>query len=387
MDKHISKYHRPVQHRQYSEEDWHDEYDDYHGFAYGYGSFYRRRMFEINLHKAVDPLKRQIETYDEYRQKLEKHGGTIQDLPALSMILSREICLEGCYGETNVALTDPIKVRSALHDIDYDLHLQVRELPSGMPGYYLCRIKDVYFSDYNSLVIEDLYCSPGYPMPDKRFVRLMKGGKEKSFLRLSPFREIIKEKIQNKKKKDRAIERETDKILFDLGRYVMGPAWHEDQFPGMQAADHFGLTWFPKVIELLYLDLSGELCELRSRIDTDMLDFFKNTYPQPAIFDFLTKLMDLNGAELNELPKEGLKNYVRLQKAFSHFLRMEIPWGKRKTKMPLNILLLGNFSRLDLLGKALKHNKEFESAKKRLEKEAQKIIQMITQKNRDKEEV
>ena len=378
MEKNISNYHRSWQHRQYFGEDWYDEYEDYHGFDYGYGNGYSRGRFEIDLHEAVDPLIRQIKTYDEYRQIFEKQGGTIKNLATLSIILSKEICLEGCYGQTKVALTDPGAVRSALDDIDYGLHLQVRELRSGMPCYYLCRIKDIYFSDYNSLVIEDLYCSPGYPMPDKRFVRLMKRGKEKSFLRLSPFREIIKKGIQNKK--DRSIERETDRILYNLGRYVLGPAWHEDQFPGMQAADHFGLTLFPQVIELLYLDLSGELCELRGRIDMDMLNFFQTTYSQPAILDFLKKLKDLNGAELNELPKEGLRNYVSLQKAFPHFLRIEIPWGKRKTKMPLNMLLLGNFSRLNLLGKALNHSNEAVSAKKRLEKEAEKIIRMITKK-------
>jgi hypothetical protein len=382
MGNNISDYRRSWRNRKYPVEDWYDEYEDYHGFGYGHEYGYR---FEIDLHEAIDPLIRQIKMYDNYRQIFEKQGGTFKDLATLSIILSKEICLEGCYGQTKVALTDPSKVRSALYDIDYGLHLQVRELRSGMPCYYLCRIKDIYFSDYNSLVIEDLYCSPGYPMPDKRFVRLMKRGKEKSFLRLSPFREIVKKGIQNKK--GRSIERETDRILYDLGRYVLGPAWHEDQFPGMQAADHFDLTQFPRVIELLYLDLSGELCELRSQIDMAMLDFFQNTYPQPAILDFLKKLKDLNGAELNELLKEGLKNYVNLQKAFSHFLRIEIPWGKRKSKIPLNMLLLGNFSRLDLVGKAVNNSKEAVPAKKHLEKEARKNIRMITKKKLNKEEV
>jgi hypothetical protein len=148
----------------------------------------------------------------------------------------------------------------------------------------------------------------------------------------------------------------------------------------MQAADNFDLAQFPQAIELLYLDLSGELCELRSQIDTAMLDFFRNTHPQTAIFDFLKKLKDLNGAELNELPKAGLRNYVSLQNAFSHFLCIEIPWGRRKSKIPLNMLLLGNFSRLDLVGKALNNYNKALPAKKRLEREAWKNIYMITRK-------
>jgi hypothetical protein len=387
MGKYISNDSRSWRHRNYPVENWYDEDEDYYGFEYGFGERFGHRRIEIDLHETVDPLIRQLKAYDESRQKLEKHGGTIKDFATISNNLSKEIYLEGYYEQAKVALTDPNKLRSELDDIDYGLHLQVRELQSGMPCYYLCRIKDVYFSDYNSLVIEDLYCSPGYPMPDKRFVRLMMRGKEKSFLRLSPFRKIIEKTLQDNKNQDLSIERETDKILYNIGRYVLSPAWHEDQFPGIRAADHFELTRIPRAIELLYLDLSGELCELRSRIDSVMLDFFKNIYPQPAIFDFLEKLKDLNGAELNELPKEGLKNYVNLQKAFSHLLCIEIPWGKRKSKIPLNILLLGNFSRLELVGKALNNSKEAIPAKKRLEKEAEKIIQTITQKKENKEEL
>jgi len=379
-------YYRGTRNHNYPGEDRYDDYDDFYGYGYGYGYGYRHRGHEIDLHKAVDPLVRQMKRYDEHRQDLEKQGGRIKDLATLADILSQEISLDGYYGQTKASLTNPSAARSALYDMDFGLHLQVRELRSGMPCYYLCRIKDNYLSNY-SLVVEDLYSSPGYPMPDKRFVRLMTGGKERYFLRLSPFREPIKKGIQDDGKQSQSLERETDRILYNLGRYVLSPAWHEDQFPGMQAAFHFGLTQFPRVIELLYLDLSGELCELRSQIDKDILDFFKATNPQPAIRDFLKKLKDLNGAELNELPKEGLRNYVNLKKAFPLFLRTEILWGNRKQKKPLNILLLGNFSRLDLVGKALNSSEEAVPAKKKLEKESQKIIRMITKKKRDREEV
>jgi hypothetical protein len=385
MRKNISNANRSRENRQYPSDKWYDEFD-YDGFDYGYWSRYGSERYDIDIHDAIDPLIRQIKTYDEYRQRFERKGGTIKDLATLSIILSKEIFLDGYFGKTMVQLTDPNKVKSELYHIDYDLHLQVRELPSGMPCYYLCRTKSVYFSDYNSLIIEDLYCSPGYPMPDKRFVRLMKGGKEKSFLRLSPFRKIIKKEIQNEDVRDASMDREADKILYNLGRYVLGPAWHEDQFPGMLAAEHFELTMFPRVIELLYLDLSGELCELRSRIDGEMLEFFETMYSHPAILGFLKKLKILNGAELNELPKEGLRYYVKLQKAFSHFLQIEIPWGKGKTKMPLNMLLLGNFSRLHWVGKSLNQIKAAAPAKKQLEKEAENITRMLIQKNQNKEE-
>jgi len=135
MGKGISTYHRLWQNRQYSGEERFDEYEDYHGFGYGYGNGYRGRSFEIDIHEAVDPLIRQIKTYDDYRQNFEKQGGTIRDLATLSIILSKELFLESCYGQTKVALTDPGKVQSTLYEIDYGLHLQVRELCSGMPCY------------------------------------------------------------------------------------------------------------------------------------------------------------------------------------------------------------------------------------------------------------
>ena len=371
MKRNICDYHSSSYSPYNHWESWDD--DDY---EYGY------RKPEVDLQQALDPLIRQMQVYDRHRQQLEKQGGQIADLAVISKTLLKEIPLEGHFRSQTVALADPRSVRRALMDIDYGLHLQVRELGSGMPSYYLCRIKDTYFSNY-SLVVEDLYCSPGYPIPDKRFVRFMMGGKEKFFLRLSPYRESVKKELHKKQKPKDAIERKTDKLLYNLGRYVLSQAWHEDQFPGIQTAESFRLTCFPQAIELLYLDLSGDLCELRSEIGDDMIDFFQTTHPQPAIYDFLTKLQELNGVELNELPKQGLSSYVSLQKAFPSFLSTEIPWGNRKPKMPLGTLLLANFSRLDLVGKALEKFDEAVPAKEQLEKEALRIIRAITNKQLD----
>jgi hypothetical protein len=56
--------------------------------------------------------------------------------------------------------------------------------------------------------------------------------------------------------------------------------------------------------------------------------------------------------------------------------------------MPLNMLLFGNFSRLDLVEKAaLNHTEKSTPAKKRFDKEAEKTIRMITKKERYKEEL
>ncbi|BBO80662.1 hypothetical protein DSCO28_12280 [Desulfosarcina ovata subsp. sediminis] len=357
-----------------------DDFGDDPAFGHWYTSGYRSGRIKIDPYEAVKPLIRHLEIYDRLRQKIERQGGIIEELEALIVVLTQKICLEGYFGKTSVALTDPTAVRSALYDIDDTLRLQARELRSGMTGYYICRIVDIYYADFNSLIVEDLYCSPGYPMPDKRFVRLMRGGRETSFLRLSPYRSQIEKRIEAQQDPEHPWEAEPDQLQYDLGRYVLNPAWHEDQYPGMHAADHFELRKFPQAIELLYMELSGELCELRGQLDPKENDILQSTVSHPFLFGFLKMLEELNGTELNELPKEGLIHYINLQKAFSEFLGIEIPWGRHKTKMSLNTLLLSNFSRLDLVGKALKKSETALEAKRQLEATAQKIMRMATQK-------
>ena len=45
--------------------------------------------------------------------------------------------------------------------------MDVRQLDSRMPVYFLCRLRKDYWSEY-SLIVEDLYRSPGYPLTDER---------------------------------------------------------------------------------------------------------------------------------------------------------------------------------------------------------------------------
>jgi len=126
MGKNIPNYGKSWRHRKYSVENRYDEDEDYYGFGYGFGERFGHRRLGIDLHEAVDPLIRQLEAYDQSRQKLEKHGGTIKDFAFLSNNLSKEIYLESYNGQAKVALTDPVALRSELNDIKPDLHLQVR---------------------------------------------------------------------------------------------------------------------------------------------------------------------------------------------------------------------------------------------------------------------
>ena len=163
----------------------------------------------------------------------------------------------------------------------FDLHMNIRMLDTGMPVYYICRVERDYWMEY-SLIVEDLYRSPSYTWQDDRFAKLMYMGHEIYFLRLSLFRKSLTELLSDQEN-GIADKREVDEYIYRLGRYIFQAAWHEDQRPGMLTAEHFGLAKFYHAIELLYLCLSGELCQLRSTIDDRLLSFFEKAYPQPAI--------------------------------------------------------------------------------------------------------
>jgi len=324
-----------------------------------------------DVHGILAPVVLQIRKYDAMRRSLETSGGHLSDLDRVADILTQEIRVGGGFREHTVSLVDPAALRSALMDVgNYDIRLDVRQLDTRMPVYYVCRIRQDYYATY-SLVVEDVYRSPGYPMTDERFVRLMHFGHETYYLRLSPFRERVE---QMAGRNGDASRRETDDILYDLGRHVFQAAWHEDQRPGMLVATHLGLPRFRQAIELLYLCLSGELCELRSAINEKMARFFEDIYPQPAIRGFMDLLTDLEGDVINGIPQRALALYAKLSNAFGEVIREHVAWGSRHVKVPLFKLLFGNFSRLDLVAKALKNNDEVTEAANRLDKQAQQII-------------
>ena len=150
--------------------------------------------------------------------------------------------------------------------------------------------------------------------------------------------------------------------------------WHEDQLVGMAAAGQFGLEHFRRAVELLYLSLTAELCELRSAVSEDMLRFFKDVYAQPAIKAFLEKLSHLDGKALAGVPQTALKLYPQLSRAFGRFLATELPWGRQQAPMPLAKLLFANFARLEAVRRELAEKDELRQAAERLEKQSQAVI-------------
>lgn len=337
------------------------------GWGGGYQSY--RCM---DAEEALAPLLAVIKRYDALRLKLEKEGGTMADVARITEQLTTKVTIQGYYRPVEVSLTDAVALHRALWDVgDGDVQLDVRFLETNkMPVYYLCRIRRDWWAEY-SLIVEDLYRSPGFTLRDERFVKLMRAGHESYSLRLSQFREGMAALAGP----DQQLSREDiDDMLYQLGRYVFQAAWHEDQAVGSLAATHFRLPRFGQAIELLYLALSGQLCELRAAVNDDLLKFFDVVYPHPAIKAFLGLITRLDGSSLNALPEKALKLYTRLTQAFSKFIGVEVPWGTARIRVPIYKLLFANLTRLPYVAEALQADHDAQAAAQRLEQDAQLII-------------
>ena len=179
---------------------------------------------------------------------------------------------------------------------------------------------------------------------------------------------------------------QVDSLLYSVGRHVLAAAWHEDQRPAMLVSKHFKLPWFAHAVELLYLCLSGELCELRRRIDGDLIEFFEHAYRQPAIRAFLRKLDGLDGNTINEIPLEALKLYGRLSRSFGDFIEQKVLWGDggwsadppaRWGGISLYKLIFANLNRLHHVADRLRSDTSLARARLALEKDAHDVIDCI----------
>jgi hypothetical protein len=317
---------------------------------------------------GLTELIERLTAYDALRHRLETESGSISRLTELGNLLKAPFCIG--VRDQPVALCDPSAVSRSLKRHSWNLHLEVRLRPTRLPIYYLCRTRSDYWSEY-SLIVEDYYQSPGYPLADERFVKLMDASHETHYLRLSQFRKGLSVRaFENPKKHGQAV----DARLYSLGRHVFQSAWHQDQQVGVLASRHLALPTFFQAVELLYLCLSCDLCELRGAIDADMLAFFKTIYPQPAILNFLVDLPTIEGRFLNELPRRATRLFTLLSRSFSTFLSTLVPWGPDKISQPLWKLLYAHIGRLERVAWALNRNKVMIRARTALENQAGSII-------------
>jgi hypothetical protein len=322
----------------------------------------------VTLDSCLRPLVRRLERYDFVREKLEKEGGQAADIGMIIKLLDEPLAMQ--YGPADrftVKLTEHESLRRRLSRIaDHDICFDVRALPTGMPAYYICRTRSDFWTNY-TFIVEDIYRSPGYPSFDDRFCRLMVLGRETHFLRLSQLRGGVHRMTGRPTPPDRD---EVDGVLHRMGRRVLQRAWHEDQLSGVLTARHFELVRFRNAIELLYLCLSSDLCELRSSIDQEMLEFFDTVYPQPAIKAFLETLKGLRGSDLNDIGRRALACYALLSKEYGKFLSTSVTWAGERPSQPLFKLVFANFYRLESLEGLAEVNPGLLEASARLESSA-----------------
>ncbi|MEW6601599.1 MAG: hypothetical protein AB1499_11580, partial [Nitrospirota bacterium] len=334
---------------------------------------YNRSISPLLVRRIIGPLIRRLEEYDDLRNKLLYEEWSLRDIVTITGHLATPFDLNTAYRRNSVSLSDQSNLKSAVRDIDFNLHLDIRLDDNRMPLYYLCRVRRDYWGEY-SLIAEDLYMSPGYPVTDERFMKMMCSGHDSYFLRMSHFRPKIEKML---KLDDSHDADKIDAFIYDIGRHVFQAAWHEDQRLAVMTARHLELTTFMHAIELLYLCLSGELCELREVIDETSIRFFEEVYEQPGIKSFLKMLGGLEGGMLNNLPLKAGDLYKKLSVSFSKFLSTEVSWGARSLSVPLWKLLCGNFSRFDIIGGSLKRSDQVVEARDRLERDAQIIIRTM----------
>jgi hypothetical protein len=341
--------------------------DPWYHYSNHSGNYWPHRVTKIAIEESVKPLQQQVQRFDSIRLTLEKDGGGRKEMEELEAALITEFSMKGSYGEEQCCLKNPISIKKTLQKIGCSsVHFEVRRLKNGMPAYLLCRLQNDYYSS-TPLVMEELHQSPDFPMADKRFIRLMRHGRERFYLNLGSYFGCLNMEIAKR-----------DELLFRLGRQVLLAAWHEDQYPGLMTADVLKLYSFPHGIELLYLLLSGDLPNLRHSIDENMISFFETICPQPAIAAFLRNLPQMDAGSLARLPKQARKYYKVLAVSFGALLHTKVRWGSRNTTVELYKILFGNFSRPEALGDTLLKDNNLWEVAKLLEQKTEAIIAELT---------
>jgi hypothetical protein len=317
-----------------------------------------------NCLSPLTPLLDIFGEYDRVRQSLIQSGGSLGDIERVTFLLRKKVSISINGSEHVVSMNDPAGLQEMLGAFKNNvLYLDRRIADYGFPAYYLCRLyRDP--RDALTVVVEDLYKSTGYDIADGRFARFFRLGREVSFLRLSRYRPATSRMLAAG---NECGSRVVDDLLYELARGVLNSMWQEDQRLAMLTAHYFGLPRFRQAVELLYLILASDLCELRAGRKKTWLLFFQRVYVQPAIESLLDLLPDMYGTDLGNLRKRALDQYLILCRAFRSFLVAPVQRGSYQGEVPLYKLVFGNLTRLDRISRELSAGKSIESESERLE--------------------
>jgi len=272
------------------------------------------------LISLLAPLIAQIRRVDAVVARIARGNGCLRDLLALEGILKKPLALRGRGGQ-EVSLVRPTDLRTALCALSRQLHLEVHTVDERFPCYLLCRISTDW--DAPDTVLDELHVSPRNDFfPDRRFVALLRGGRSRTFLRLSIFRERLGRYLRQTGRKP-ADERACDEVLETAARLVFAAAWYEDQRLPFHVADVFGLTKFRAALELVGFALGSDLYKVATALRDGngvAIEFFEHVYRNRRLARLLKQLVRGGHHGLGSLEGAARAAFVRLNQVFSDFL-------------------------------------------------------------------
>ena len=354
--------------------EWREEWSEFLEAPCGYGEYGRRRA--VDLREGLAPLVARLGEYDAIRRKMEIGKWGSREIRLMNLALTSPLVVKDWWGRPkSYSLANQQSVREALFDLDdrFDIHLQVRKNNCRMPMFYLVKIRASWHCESRGIVVQDLYRSPDYPLGDDRFAPLMAYSRERYYLRMSQFREKCMEMLEGD-------EGKADSLLVDLGAGIFEPAWDLYQQIGYLLSKSFGLKRFFSALEVLYLVLSADLSDLRSRATAQTLLFFEKAYPDSAIPDVLECVADMDGQKLERMAQKARNLYPPLLQAFGEYLETQVSFKKHSGKVPFYKLAFSNIHSLDKAAKWLKGDNGLGRAAQRLEDISGSIIGSLAKK-------
>ena len=345
-----------------------------YGGSFSWGSYSRFNEKRYDR-EGLNEMLHYIRAYDEGFMKLARAGGGAEDIYQLTSTLNAAFTVYGPRGDEEARLSNPASVSHALSRTgQYDIHFEVRRGELGFPLYYLCRIHQDPWSRYG-LIVEDVYRSGRFEFDEPRFVKLLRYGRNRLFLRLSEYRALVARMLGETGPGEQP---ETDELLFLIGKDILQGAWHVDQRFSFMVADALDLPNLKQAVELSYLCLSCDLCAMRRHVSNDLLRFFDEIYPNQSLAKLVSLLPEMTGNQFNALAQKALGSYIEIAQCFNDFLKTQLEWKTvERGEKPLWKLLLANTNRLNLVANQMHSQEGLAEARRKLERESRKHIEEL----------
>jgi hypothetical protein len=268
--------------------------------------------------EQLQPLILQIRRVDDLTEKIRRGEGCVRDLKVLQDALQQPVSIPGSVGR-QVALCRPHDIHNALYGLSRELHLEVHAM-DGYPCYLLCRIDSDW--DTPDTILDELYVSSRNDFfPDEHFVVLSRSGRSRTFLRLSIFRDRLREYLAGRSDQE-VDEQECDEVLQAVAKLVIGAAWYEDQRLPFHVAGVFGLKWFRAALELVSFVLGSDLYRVATalREETSVAEFFEHVFENRPLAALLGQLHGDTMLPIAALEDRAREAFVELNRVFSNFL-------------------------------------------------------------------